>query len=262
MRLLAALVLVAALPWAALPARGETLADLRAELGALGAELAALRSELVATGSLAQVGGATALARMDAIEAALVRLTARAEELEIRVGRIVADGTNRLADLEFRIVELEGGDPAQLGTPPPLGGGGAPGGTTTASGAIPSEQASLDRAREVLGQGDFRAAAELLAAHAAAFPAGPLTGEAHFLRGEALERQDDTPGAARAYLESFSGFPDGPRAADALLRLGLALARLGQGPEACITLAEVGVRYPGSAAAGAALAAMPGLNCG
>jgi TolA-binding protein len=39
------------------------------------------------------------------------------------------------------------------------------------------------------------------------------------------------------------------------------LGSLGQVPEACVTLAEVGVRYPGSMAATQASVAMQGLAC-
>ncbi|MFN3938379.1 MAG: tol-pal system protein YbgF, partial [Gemmobacter sp.] len=229
-------------------------------------DLTAQRSELLATPQIARPGGATILERMEQIELELMRVTARAEELELRIERIVADGTNRLGDLEFRIVELEGGDVSQLGQTPPLGGGATPGGAApTAPAAGPQmaegEQAAFDRAREVLGQGDFRTAVTLLEAHAETWPAGPLTGEAHFLRGEALAALGETSQAARAWLESFSGYPDGPRAGDALVRLGIALHDLGQRYESCVTLAEVGPRYPGTPAAAEAAAAMLAQAC-
>ncbi|MCQ8811847.1 hypothetical protein NQU36_28345, partial [Escherichia coli] len=67
--------------------------------------------------------GATTLERVDAIEAELTRLTARTEELQGRVERVVADGTNRLGDLEFRVCELEPGcDIGEIGDTLPIGG--------------------------------------------------------------------------------------------------------------------------------------------
>ncbi len=271
--MLRALVFLAALlaagPGAAQD-RARTLADMRAELGALGSELAALRAELVTTGAVAQFGGADALARLDAMEEGLRGLTAQTEDLALRIERIVADGTNRIGDLEYRVVELEGGDVSALGQTPPLGSTGA---APSAGSLIPPErpftptapatpeQADLDRAREVLGRGDFRAAADLLATHAATWPAGELTGEAQYLRGQALDNLGETREAARAYLESFSGDPDGPFAPDALFRLGLALGTLGQRAEACVTLGQVAVRYPDAVAAGQAAEAMGTLRC-
>lgn len=262
--MLRALVLVLALVAAPLAApaqtRGETLADIRAQLGQLGAELAGLRDELVTTGAVARVGGADMLQRMEALELELMRLTGRTEELELRVNRVVADGTNRLGDLEFRVVELEGGDVSALSNPAPIGGTGAAPAQPAPETAV-GEQADFDRAREVLGQGDFRSAENLLAAHAAAWPNGPLTGEVLFLRGEALEGLGDFAMAARSYLDSFSGYPDGPRGAQALFRLGRALGRLGQAQEACITLGQVGVRYPGNPAVAEAEAERLALAC-
>lgn len=248
-RTLAALVIVAALgPGLAMAqSRGETLADIRAQLSQLGAELASLKQELVTTGAISQPGGYDLLSRMEAIEIELMRVTGRAEDLEIRVNRVVSDAENRLGDLEFRVVELEGGDVSSLSGSAPLGGtsGGA---SATAPAAAPQlavgEQADFDRARGVLGQGDFQAAADLFAAYAATWPTSPLSGEALYLQGEALSAVGDLRGAARAWLDAFSGYPDAPRAPEALARLGAALGQLGQFNEACLTLAEVPMRYP------------------
>lgn len=249
--------------------RAQTLADIRQELTILRGEIDGLRAELNTTGT-AQGSGASgpALMRLDTIEAALVQLTAKAEAMEFRLNRVVSDGTNRIGDIEFRLQELAGGDLAAIPPTPPLGGetGSAPrpapvapatGGAELAVG----EQRDFDRAREVLGQGDFRTAETLFKTFTETYLGGPLTQEAHFLRGEALSQLGETANAARAYLEAFSGAPDGARAPEALLKLGQALGALGQGPEACVTLAEVGLRYPGGQPAIDAGAAMVALGC-
>lgn len=278
MRGLRLLALAAFFPVAGFAQDAQTLADIRAEIAALQAEFNALKSELVSTGAAATgVAGGDALQRMDAIEAALMRLTGKTEEVELKLNRVVADGTNRIGDLEFRLCELEEGcDIAALGDTAPLGGAGggavapvAPVVTDPASGGAVAggpelaigEQADFDRAKEVLGQGDFRTAADLFATFTQSYPGGPLTQEAHYLRGDALSQVGDTAGAARSYLEAFSGQPSGPQAAPALLKLGQALGALGQTPEACVTLQEVGTRFPGSAEAASAASAMAGLGC-
>ncbi|MFN5998010.1 MAG: tol-pal system protein YbgF [Paracoccaceae bacterium] len=258
--------------------RAQTLADIRTELGALAAEFNALKAELVSSGAAATgAAGGDALQRMDTIEAELARLTARTEEVELKLNRVVSDGTNRIGDIEYRLCEVtEGCDPATLGATPTLGdaGGGAvaPVATDTGTGAAPApatggtelavaEQADFDRAKEVLGQGDFPGAAALFATYAQSYPGGPLVPEAHFLRGEALSKTGDTGNAARAYLDAFSAAPEGPFAPDSLLKLGEGLGALGQAPEACVTLAEVGTRFPGSIAATQATVAMQGFQC-
>ena len=257
--------------------RTQTLADIRAELASLAAEFNALKAELVASGSAANgAAGGDALTRMDTIEAELSRLTARTEEVELKLNRVVADGTNRLGDLEFRLCEAtEGCDPMTLGetsvlggdavATPPLATGTEPAvGTDTGAGGAElavGEQADFDRAKEVLGTGDFRGAETLFATYAQTYPGGALTPEAHFQRGEALGKLGETSNAARAYLDAFNAAPDGARAGDALLKLGEALGALGQTPEACVTLGEVGVRFPGSLPATQAQVAMQGLGC-
>lgn len=249
---------------------GETLADIRAELAQLSGQLQSLRAELVASGAqgMQAAGGASALQRMDTMEAELTRLTSRTEALQNRIDQVVKDGTNRVGDLEFRVCELEEGcDVSQVGQAQPLGGA-APAVTAAAPSAVApaasmamNEQADFDRAKGVLDQGDFRRAADLFKAFAEAYPGGPLTGDAMYLRGDALNRAGDVPGAARAWLDGFSAAPEGPRAGDNLLELGKSLGALGQKNEACATLAEVPARFPGSAAAGQVGAAQASLGC-
>lgn len=258
----------------------QTLADIRAELAQLSAQLQDLRSELVASGAkgMQAAGGASALQRMDTMEAELSTLTSRTEELQNRIDRVVKDGTNRVGDLEFRVCELEEGcDPSSVGQGAPLGGAApaasavtAPSAPSTGSASSSSsgggdlamnEQSDFDRAKGVLGQGDFRGAADLFATFAETYPGGPLTDDAMYLRGDALHQAGDVPGAARAWLDAFSAAPEGKRAADNLLELGKALGELGQKNEACATLAEVPARFPSSQAAGQVSSAQASLGC-
>jgi len=266
----AALALALAAP-AMAQDRAQTLADIRAELGQLSAQLQGLRAELVASGAqgMQAAGGASALERMDALEAELSRLTSRTEGLQNRIDQVVKDGTNRVGDLEFRVCELEEGcDVSAIGQAQPLGGSvdpvtaAAPNGVAPAGGAMAmNEQQDFDRAKAVLDQGDFRGAADLFKTFAETYPGGPLTGDAMYLRGDALHKAGDVPGAARAWLDAFSAAPEGTRAADNLLELGKALGNLGQKTEACATLAEVSARFPGSAAAGQVGTAQASFGC-
>ena len=275
--------LVLCLSLFALPAlaqdKAQTLADLKAELGLLMADFNTLKAELVQTGAASSgAAGGDALQRMDALEAALVRITAKAEEIELKLNRVVTDGTNRIGDLEYRLCEqTEGCDPANIPETPTLGGDAAAVPVADAAPAAPAadsaaatdtgpelamgEKNDFDRAKGVLGQGDFRAAADLFAAFTQSYPGSPLTQEAHFNRGEALTQLNETANAARAYLEAFSGKPDGAFAGESLLKLGQALGALGQTPDACVTLAEVGNRFPGSIHATNAQVSMQGLGC-
>ncbi len=281
-----ALVLAAGLALAALGAqaqdRSATLADLRTELGQLTQDLQSLRSELVASGpaGFAMAGGDSAIDRMNAMEARLAQLTGQTEQLQNRIDRIVKDGTTRIGDIEFRLCEMEPNCDLGSLTTPDLGGqgGGAapapvPGQqgslnrgsnvttTSTAGVATEAERADFDRAREVLGQGDFRKAAELFATVAKAHAGGALTSEALFLRGAALDSAGDLQEAGVAWLASFASDPNGPFAADALLGLSRATTELGKPGDGCPYLFEIETRFPDSEQAAEATRRLEASDC-
>lgn len=256
--------------------KAQTLADLKNELGQLMAEFTALKGELVASGA-AQSGaaGGDALQRLDSIEAAIARLTAQAETVEIKVNKVVADGTNRIGDMEYRLCEvtegcdvatlpetpLLGGDPAVADPNAASGGDGAPLDAADAPELAVGEKRDFDKADAALAAGEFQAAADGFGAFTQNYPGSPLTQQAQFKRGEALTAVNNTAGAARSYLDAYSGAPTGEYAAESLLKLGQALASLGQIPEACQALAEVGKSFPGALQANDAATAMQGLGC-
>ncbi|NOD35208.1 MULTISPECIES: tol-pal system protein YbgF [unclassified Ruegeria] len=249
----------------------QTLADIRQELTVLHVEIQRLKREFSTTGSPApNLSGSSVLERVDAIEAELQRLTRQTEQLNQRVQNIVTDGTNRIGDLEFRLVELEGGDLSALEETSTLGGDTASD-TGTVSVATPpvtdqtelavGERADFDTASQALVDGDFQTAATMFAQLEANYPGSPLAPEANLKRGHALEGLGDTREAARAFLASFTGDSEGAFAPEALYELGAALGRLGQTDQACITLNEVGVRFPSAPALANATQEMTALGC-
>lgn len=267
----------------ALPAAGsaqaqdETLADIRQELSVLYVEIQKLKRELNTTGAAGQLtGGGTLIERVNAIESELQRLTSKTENLEYKVGRVAEDGANRIGDLEFRLCELEDGcDIGTLGESSTLGGvdtvasGGNAAltnpddisGDADAPQLAVSEKADFERAKAALDAENYAEAAALFETFRQSYPGGPLTARAGLLRGEALEGAGQVKEAARAYLDTFSTDKNGPEAAQSLYRLGVALGQLGQTEQACVTLSEVGNRFPGDEAATQAQAAMTNLGC-
>ncbi|WP_187429989.1 Cell division coordinator CpoB [Roseobacter fucihabitans] len=272
MRILAVLATIAVLsPFGATAQNEQTLADIRQEMTVLFVEIQKLRRELSTTGGPSvDTSGGSVLERMNVIESEMQRLTSKTEELEFRINRIVEDGTNRIGDLEFRLVELEGGDIAALGQTSTLGGdtgvlapgsGVAPATPDTGIQLAVGEEEDFKKAQDALAAGEFQRASELFATFTQTYPGGPLAAGADLGRGEALEGLGDTREAARAYLSSFSGDPTGPVAAQSLYRLGRSLGGLGQTEEACVTLGEVGLRFPGDPAAELARSEMQTLGC-
>ncbi len=269
----------------------QTLADIRQQLTVLSVEVQKLRRELSTTGGgSVETGGNSVLERVGTMESELQRLTSKTEEMENRINRVVADGTNRIGDLEYRLVELEGGDLGALGETSTLGGGAAPtvvapapeadrevvettpgsGRAATAGGIITpineaelavSEKTDFERAQGALASGDFRSAADLFATFSQTYPGGPLAAEAEMRRGEALTGLGDNREAARAFLAAFSTDPEGPVAPQSLFELGRALGTLEQTQEACVTLSEVAVRFPGAPQVSQAEAQRQTLGC-
>jgi tol-pal system protein YbgF len=275
-RWLGALLLLAAATAPASAQQAQNLADIKAELSVLDTQIEQLRDELVRRGA---AGGlptdpASALTRLDQLEAELRRLTDRVDVLTNDVRRIVDDATNRVGDIEFRLSELEGTAPpapAPEAKPEPLGGGvTGPRPRPTAAAAAPpessgemavTEQSDFDAAKAAADAGDNAKAAELFSKFLSDYPGGPLATEAQYRRGQALEAQSDWQGAARSYLDAFSGAPQGPLAPRALYRLAVSLGNRGQTEEACLTLTEVDSRYPGSDVAADVAAQRQTLNC-
>ena len=237
----------------------EALADIRTELTQLYAEIEALRGQLSVE---AQSQGSASLTgpsvlRLEQIETQLQSLTGQVEQMNFRISQIVEDGTRRIGDLEFRLVELEGGDLSALGATPSLGGevaslapvGSQPVSEPETDSGIElavSEESDFDNATQSLGDGDYANAILQFGQFLSNYPGGPLSARALFHMGEAQEALGQHREAARSYLDSFTVQPDGSYAPQALMRVGVSLAQLGKLDNACRTLTEVLSRYPTS----------------
>lgn len=255
----------------AAPGRGEepNLADLRAELADLRGQVQALRSELVASGAegYQAAGGVAAIDRMDAMERRLARLTDRTEQLGNTISSIVADTRRRMADLEFRLCEMD--TTCDLSALTMNDGGGRA--ADLAPAAVPAEprqapgsaaeRPDFAAARQVMAAGDFRRAAGMFGALATAHAGTALTAEALFQKGVALEGAGDRRAAGAAWLEGFAADPDGPRGAESLLNLSRVIAEEGDPTAACLYLAEIPARFPGTPFAAEAETRLSRLAC-
>lgn len=246
------------------------LASIRAELTQLNGEIQTLRQDLAAQAAASAQPDATigpATLRLDRLEEELRLVTGRVEQLAFRIEQIVADGTRRIGDLEFRLVELEGGDVSTLGTTSTLGGdvtaapatGGAQTQPTVALAV--TEKSDFDAALAALKEQDQVTAIQMFGKFLADYPGGPLSAQAMFHLGEAQSGLGRPKDAARSFLDSFTVQPNGPFAARALTQVGLTLGELGQVGEACRTLNEVLLRYPSDAALTQAQSGMQSLGC-
>ena len=247
-----------------------TLAEMQTALRAVSADLQALRAELLASGAsgFEAAGGDSAIDRMNAMEAQIATLTDQTEQLANRIKRVVADGTNRIGDVEFRLCEMDpncdlgalmtaeigrqGGHGAAAGPEPEplpsdISAAPLPPLEEPGPGAAPpteEEAREFASARAAVEAGEWAKAITELDHLTSAHAGGPLTAEALYLRGVAQQASDQLEPAAQSWLTAFSAAPDGPRAPASLLALSRTMVTLGAPADACPYLSELTRRFP------------------
>lgn len=264
MRTLKAFALsIALLGPVAAPAGAETLAQLRSEISALSTIVADLAQEL-SSGEAAQAEAGfdgSLIDRVERIREELSRLTARSEEMEYRIRRVVDDASNRIGDIEFRLTELEGGDPTDLPATRPLGGGAFAEPAGDAPQLAEGEQAAFDAAKALIERGEMSEAASALSVFLETYPGSPLGPQASLALAETQREMGAEADAARSYLNLYLSDTTGPHAPVALLELGQSLARLDQRSEACVMFEELRQNFPDSTQAEVAEQAGTELAC-
>ena len=249
----------------------QTLADVRQDLTILYIEMLKLKRELSTTGvaSPQVVTSGSSFVRLEAIESELQRLIAQTEELQYLVDRVVRDGTNRIEILEFRLVELEGGDVSNISEASTLGtviNLDDPIDTVTNAVApepelAVGEKADFDAASEALESGDYEVATNLFERFTNTYPDSPLNAQALLSRGLAFKELGELKSAARAFLNSYTDFPESDVAPQVMFRLGQSLVDLGQIDAGCQILSQVQIRFPDFQETDLALDAMNELQC-
>ena len=217
------------------------------------------------------VSGGDFLQRFDTLSAEIARLTNDLEKLQFRVRKHEEEAKRKFEDLEYRIIELEGGDPSILfedesAAPQQEGSLTAPtapeqpasvgtlgvlttdaGGQTIAATPPSDEQAAFDAGVNAAQSGRTAEAKNLLEGFVTRYPDSPLAGEAYHWLGESYFSGGDYQSAASRFLDAATLYPASAKAPQSLVRLGTTLSILGQTQVACSTLREVRQRYPGAA---------------
>ena len=200
--------------------------------------------------------------RLDDMEVALRKITGGFETLQYKIERRLERATNQLEDLEYRVVELEGGDVSQFAKQPEP----EPDIIITADAAAepesnadtfatlapaPAEMVldeverdSYDRAIKTFENNILPAAEGQFTLFIQKYPQSDLGADAHYWLGEAQARQEKWDLATSNYLNSLQYKPAGRYGANALLGYGLGLWRDEQEEPACRMLSLMEHRYP------------------
>ncbi|MBB3859822.1 TolA-binding protein [Novosphingobium hassiacum] len=220
------------------------------------------------TGTPASSAISDVLARMEALEAQLMRLTAQVE-----------DGQNRAAKIEERLAKLEAdAAPATVepvASPPAVATPAVPASRPTTSSAVPKPvattptkpatpsaarvaavQAIEKPATADAGQDEYMygfrlweakfypEAQQALQIFVDRYPKHKMISHGRNLLGRAW-LDDAKPGtAAQFFLQNYLADKNGARAPDSLLYLGVAMARLKDNEKACGAFTELAANYP------------------
>ena len=249
----------------------QTLADVRQDLTILYIEMLKMKRELSTTGAASPqvVTSGSSLARLEAIEIELQRLIAQTEELQYRVDRVVRDGTSRIENLEFRLVELEGGDVSNISETSTLGTSinfddaiETPANAVVAEPELAvGEKADFGAADDALENGEYELATDLFERFSTTYPDSPLNARALLSKGIAFEELGELKLAARSFLNSYTDFPESNVAPTVMFKLGKTLVDLGQIDAGCQILSQVQIRFPEAEETILALDAMNELQC-
>ena len=207
-------------------------------IGELEATIAAI------TGSMEEVGH-----RVDLMEGRLEKLVA---DVDFRLSEI----ENSLAEVGRNIEALIAGQQTAAQTRQPQRQQPAPETQTVARGDAPVEETAPETilpdgtpqeqyafARSLLTRLDFEKAEEAFTEFLAANGEHQLAGNAQYWLGETYYVRQKFADAATAFVDGFQQFPTGNKAPDNLLKLGMSLAQLGQKEDACATLRELLIRF-------------------
>jgi tol-pal system protein YbgF len=138
--------------------------------------------------------------------------------------------------------EAEGGDRSQ---PPRNPNAPAPQLATLPPSQTPRDE--FDLAYGYVLRKDYSLAQQAFQDFLKKYPTDRMASEAQFWLGESLFLSKNYQPAAEAFVTMTKKYPASPKQPDTLLRLGQSLAELHQKDLACVTLAEVGKKFPHAA---------------
>lgn len=210
--------------------------------------------------------------RIGQLESELRRLTGQVEQANYAAGQVGGRLDRAIADIEFRLKELE-----QRGATAPVAAGAPPTGTSpsaapsppagagpTTLGTVPladlktppatdkagpefkTSKEQYDHAFKLL-RSDYAGAERAFRAFLDTWPDDPLAGNAQYWLGESHYVRNEFDKAAVVFLKGYQKYAKSPKAPDSLLKLGLSLAALGQQKEACAAFGRLTGEYPDAA---------------
>ena len=111
------------------------------------------------------------------------------------------------------------------------------------SGASSSKDA-YEKARNLLEQGDYKAAEHAFSSFVVSYPKYDQAGAAQYWYGVTFFARGDYEKAATAFAKGYKNYPKSPKAPDMLLKLAKSLGELDRNADACTALDQLTSEYP------------------
>jgi tol-pal system protein YbgF len=183
--------------------------------------------------------------RLDRLQGEVRELRGEVELLENQSEGGKNQQRSLYVDLDRRLAALEGGAPSTASA----GATAATSPTPPVAAAPGNEQRSYDQSFDALKAADYPKAIGGFRQFLGTYPQSALASNAQYWLGEAYYVTRDYGNAAAAFQKVVNDWPDARKAPDALVKLGFTQFEQKRFDVARTTLAEVGVRYPGTDAA-------------
>ena len=116
--------------------------------------------------------------------------------------------------------------------------------TTSGKPQVTGAAQAYDQAFAYLQQNNYADAQRAFGDFLKNFPQHPLAANAEYWLGETYFAQTQYTTAAKTFAKAFQDHPQGQKAPDALLKLALTLDKMSKKDDACLTLQELGKRFP------------------
>jgi len=190
--------------------------------------------------------------KLDDVEQTVRTLTGQIEtlghDLDLEKSAAAANQAQNAA-LADRLSKLEA-QVAALAAPPPAPAAPTDGLTGASAASEPGPSSAADanaaylKARHLMLNGDYPAAADAFQGLLDTYPASPSTPAANYWLGWIKYAQGDFQGAAGNMVGAIHDWPKTTWAPDAMVKLSLSMVELNKRAEACATLSELERHYP------------------
>ncbi|MBL8677193.1 MAG: tol-pal system protein YbgF [Alphaproteobacteria bacterium] len=108
----------------------------------------------------------------------------------------------------------------------------------------PSSSDAYEKARNLLEQGDYKAAEHAFSSFVISYPKDEQAGAAQYWYGVTFFARGEYEKAATAFAKGYKNYPKSPKAPDMLLKLAKSLGELDRNADACTALDQLTSEYP------------------